>query len=147
MVENSCGDASRAISGGAFWGALGVALGAFGAHLLPTMIERSPEALDAALTTWKTAAHYHLLHALALILWGRCRAATQVEGAALNTCLASGVCLASGSVIFSGSLYALVLTDVKWLGAITPIGGALMIAGWLMWAWSAWPPHVRKREV
>ncbi len=126
---------ARAISGGAIWGALGVGLGAFGAHALPEMIgERSEEDLRAALETWRTAASYHLYHALALVAWGTYR-----KGATNPSLTATGVCLATGSLVFSGSLYALVLTDIKSLGAITPVGGVLMIAGWLLWAWSAWP--------
>jgi uncharacterized membrane protein YgdD (TMEM256/DUF423 family) len=93
-------------------GAVAIGLGAFGAHALGNL---EPKLLK----TWETAAHYHLVHSVALLVaayTGRSHAATL---------------LAAGTGIFSGSLYALVLTGQRKLGAITPVGGLLMIAGWL----------------
>ena len=93
---------------------LSIALGAMGAHLLKAQLEATPTGLEV----WKTAAQYHGLHAVALyFLAGRNRVAWW--------------CLLGGVVIFSGTLYVLALTGVKWLGAITPIGGVLMMVGWL----------------
>lgn len=103
------------------YGALGVAMGAFGAHALRARV--TPERL----AVWHTATEYHLLHAvvlLALGLWLRSApSAPGVQAAAL--------CFAAGILVFSGSLYALVLSDVRLLGAVTPIGGLLLIGGWL----------------
>jgi uncharacterized membrane protein YgdD (TMEM256/DUF423 family) len=108
-------------------GALGVALGAFGAHGLRARV--TPERL----AVWQTATEYHLLHALALLgvaIWLRLAPAT--PGLSL-----AGGCFTLGVLVFSGSLYALVLTDLRWLGAITPLGGVLLIAGWISLAWAA----------
>jgi uncharacterized membrane protein YgdD (TMEM256/DUF423 family) len=70
---------------------------------------------------WETAAHYHLVHAVVLLVL-----ATRSAVAKLPFLL-----FTAGIVIFSGSLYLLAVTNVKWLGAITPIGGVCLIAGWL----------------
>lgn len=108
-------------------GALGVALGAFGAHGLRARV--TPERL----AVWQTATEYHLVHALALLgvaIWLRLAPATP------GLSVAAG-CFALGILVFSGSLYALVLSDLRWLGVITPLGGLLLIAGWLALAWAA----------
>ena len=103
-------------------GALAVALGAFGAHALAGVLTA-----NGTLEVWKTASHYHFFHVLALLVMGA-------------TGLRSGLSfslLTAGMVVFSGSLYSLAVTNIKWLGAITPIGGVLMIAGWLVLACKA----------
>jgi uncharacterized membrane protein YgdD (TMEM256/DUF423 family) len=107
---------------GAILGFLGVALGAFGAHALRERL--SP----AMLQIWNTAVLYHLLHGVALLALGFHARAT---GADVKT---SGLLFLAGVVVFSGSLYALALTGIKPLGAITPIGGLCFLAGW---AWLA----------
>lgn len=98
---------------------LGVTLGAFGAHALRDRL--SP----AMLQVWNTAVLYHLLHAVALFALGlyakNARADVKVGGSLLT----------AGVLVFSGSLYALALTGIKPLGAITPVGGVLFLAGWL----------------
>lgn len=106
---------------GAWFAFVGVALGAFGAHALKDKI--SP----AALEIWHTGVLYHLFHALALILVGMISA--QQDSKLVNT---SGKLFAAGIVIFGGSLYGLALSNVtvKWLGAITPLGGVCFLAGW-----------------
>jgi uncharacterized membrane protein YgdD (TMEM256/DUF423 family) len=71
---------------------------------------------------WETAAHYHLVHAVVLLVLAS-RGSVPRWPFTLFT---------AGIVIFSGSLYVLAVTNIKWLGAITPIGGACLIAGWLM---------------
>ena len=108
-------------------GFAGVAAGAFGAHALRARID--PDAL----AIWETAVRFQMYHALALLAaaW----AAERWPGSAAH---ASGWMLAAGTVIFSGSLYVLVLTGIRWLGAITPIGGVLLLAGWVALGWTAW---------
>ena len=100
----------------AFFGASGVALGAFGAHGLKAVLES-----NHTLEVWHTASLYHLLHAVALLLLAPAAPAHRL----------SRILFSSGILIFSGSLYALAVTGVKWLGAITPIGGVALIAGWI----------------
>ena len=106
---------------GATLGLLGVAAGAFGAHAIRQRV--SPERLD----NWKTAADYQLWHALATIA-AAVIAVRWESGAAA----AAGWCFIAGVVVFGGSLYALALTDRRSLGAVTPIGGVLFLAGWAL---------------
>ena len=109
------------LAAGAVLGFLGVAAGAFGAHAVRERI--SAERLE----NWKTAADYQLWHALATILAGFAAARWESGAAA-----AAGWCFVAGTLIFSGSLYALALTDRRKLGAITPIGGVLLLVGWAL---------------
>ncbi len=109
---------------GALWGFLGVCFGAFGAHGLPA--GTSAQALD----WWKTAALYNLVHALALVLLGALPYSGSVREAA-------GWAFLLGSAVFSGSLYAMTLGAPRFLGAITPLGGLGMLAGWLLLALAA----------
>jgi uncharacterized membrane protein YgdD (TMEM256/DUF423 family) len=114
----------------AICGALGVGLGAYGAHGLSSFLEqRFPG--DAAeqsklLDIWNTAASYHLLHAVALLATVPLMRITSRWQARL-----AATFFLAGIVIFSGSLYALVLSDIRILGAITFIGGLCLIIGWL----------------
>lgn len=110
---------------GAIYGLLGVALGAFGAHALKARLAGD------ALAVWHTAVQYHFWHALALLAVGLL--ALQRPSTALNV---AGAAFALGVLLFSGSLYALALTGVRGLGAVTPIGGVLLLVGWgaLVWA-------------
>jgi uncharacterized membrane protein YgdD (TMEM256/DUF423 family) len=94
---------------------LAVALGAFGAHALKATLE-SRGMLDA----WNKAVLYHLVHAVALV-------ALALYGAGNR---ASYFLLVAGIVLFSGSLYVMALTNIRWLGAITPLGGLCFLAGW-----------------
>jgi uncharacterized membrane protein YgdD (TMEM256/DUF423 family) len=98
-------------------GALAVALGAFGAHALKARLAAE------MLAIWHTAVLYHLLHSAVL-------AALALAGPPRPIGVPGGLFVA-GVAIFSGSLYVLALTGVRWLGAITPIGGLCLIAGWL----------------
>ena len=113
-------------------GFLAVGFGAFGAHGLQSYLA---DAADGAqrLAWWETAAHYHLTHALALGLaaW----TASRFPGAASTV---AGVALILGMVVFSGSLYVMTLTGIRWLGAITPIGGLSLMVGWAAIAVAAW---------
>lgn len=106
--------------------AAGVAViaGAFGAHLLADHV--SPARLD----TFETAVRYQMYHALALLFVGW--AAVQWPVWQFGW---AGYAFMAGIVLFSGSLYALVLTDTAWLGAITPLGGVAFIAGWVFVVW------------
>ena len=107
-------------------GFLGVGLGAFGAHALKARL--TPDAL----ATFEIGVRYQMYHALALlaVAW----ACTKWPGPLAN---ASGWLFIAGIAVFSGSLYVLVLTGAKWLGAVTPIGGLALLAGWVCLAVAA----------
>ncbi len=117
---------------GALAGALGVALGAFGAHALGDVLT------PARLATFETAVRYQLIHALALVA---VQAALAAPGAARRALVRAAALLTLGAGIFAGSLYALVGLDVGLFGAVAPIGGAAMIAGWLSLAWAFTRPR------
>ena len=97
-------------------GFLAVALGAFGAHGLKSTLE-----LHGTGAIWQTAALYHLVHSVVLLVLA------QRERPARLTFLL----FTAGVLIFSGSLYVLAVSNVKWLGAITPLGGLSLLGGWL----------------
>jgi uncharacterized membrane protein YgdD (TMEM256/DUF423 family) len=104
---------------------LAIACGAFGAHALKRRLDAE------RLAVFETGARYHMYHALALIVvsW---LAATR--GPAADT---AGVLFLAGIVLFSGSLYALALSGVRKLGAVTPLGGLCFLLGWADFAWVA----------
>lgn len=111
---------------GAINGFLAVAFGAFAAHALKDMIS------TGLLEVFRTGVEYQALHALALLavgLLGR-----DGLSRALNL---AGWAFASGILLFSGSLYLLALTDIRWLGAVTPFGGTAFLMGWGALAWHA----------
>jgi uncharacterized membrane protein YgdD (TMEM256/DUF423 family) len=108
-------------------GFLSVALGAFGAHAL------TPRLGEKALSIYQTAHHYQLAHALALIALG---IHSRLDPTAASPL--AGWAFTLGSLIFSGSLYALALTDIRILGAITPIGGVGFLLGWAAWGYAIW---------
>jgi uncharacterized membrane protein YgdD (TMEM256/DUF423 family) len=110
------------ISGAVFM-ALGVLLGAFGAHALKSIL--SPEML----AVYKTGVEYQFYHALGLLLIGLI--GFQVKSKYLRL---SGLFITIGIILFSGSLYVLTLSGIKALGAITPIGGLSFVAGWIFLA-------------
>ncbi|HVK68571.1 MAG TPA: DUF423 domain-containing protein [Polyangium sp.] len=111
-------------------GFLGVALGAFGAHGLKKWVTQFPDA-EQRLTWWQTGSQYHLLHALAIGLTALHPTPTK-EGSALAPWFFLG-----GIILFSGSLYIMTLTGRRVLGAVTPLGGLLLLAGWLAIALNA----------
>jgi uncharacterized membrane protein YgdD (TMEM256/DUF423 family) len=115
------------LSLGALAGFLGVALGAFGAHAL-----RGRLGLEM-FAVYRTGVEYQFYHAFALLLVGLC--AMQRPQRALDV---AGYCFAGGILLFSGSLYALALSGVRALGAITPFGGLLFLVGWGKLAWTFW---------
>ncbi len=102
-------------------GALAVVTGAFGAHGLEERLD--PEHLDI----WKTAVEYHFYHALAMLAF----AGGAIPGIASRAGIWACRLWFFGIAIFSGTLYLLAVTGQSWLGAITPIGGVAMIAGWI----------------
>jgi uncharacterized membrane protein YgdD (TMEM256/DUF423 family) len=109
-------------------GMLAVVLGAFGAHALKGRLDAS------ALGTFETAVQYHFYHSFALLAVGII-ALTQPQAAMLKS---SGILFIVGIIIFPGSLYILSITGVRWLGAITPLGGLAFIAGWACLAATGW---------
>jgi uncharacterized membrane protein YgdD (TMEM256/DUF423 family) len=108
----------RRLQVGAILAAVGVAAGAFGAHALEGVLSTK----DAA--TFEVAVRYHLLHAIALCAL----AALPTNSRALDR---GAALITWGTLIFAGTLYALVLSGQRWLGAVTPIGGSMLIVGWL----------------
>jgi uncharacterized membrane protein YgdD (TMEM256/DUF423 family) len=102
------------LAAGAVLAGLAVALGAFGAHALRSTL--SPEALG----WWQTAVQYQMWHGLALVALGASGSSPRWPPRLLG----------GGAVLFSATLYALALGGPRWLGAVTPLGGLLMLAGW-----------------
>ena len=105
--------------------ALGVGCGAFGAHALKGAIE--PDLL----TVYEKGVFYHLVHALGLLIVA-ILANQNLIGKVIFQRVS--LLLISGITIFSGSLYILAITSIKWLGAITPIGGVAFIVAWVVLA-------------
>jgi uncharacterized membrane protein YgdD (TMEM256/DUF423 family) len=103
-------------------GFLGVALGAFGAHGLKARLAATDDG-EQRMAWWQTGAQYHLVHALAVGLAGA--VAARAPGGTV-----AGWLFLGGIVLFSGSLYAMTLSGVRKLGAVTPLGGVLFLAGW-----------------
>jgi uncharacterized membrane protein YgdD (TMEM256/DUF423 family) len=120
----------------ALFGTLGVALGAFGAHGYKNYLEETLKAANAAarLTTYETAVRYQFYHALALLAVGILRL-VRPDMVSLGTVAWLFV---GGIVLFSGSLYLLSFTGIKWFGPVTPVGGLLFLAGWVLLAVAAW---------
>jgi len=109
-------NSSTAFRISAFLGFVAVALGAFGAHGLHDMLVKND-----TLAVWEKAAHYHLVHALVLLFVASREPLRKY----------AWFLFFFGVLIFSGSLYVLAFTGVRWLGAITPIGGLCLLGGWL----------------
>ncbi len=109
-------------------GALAVGLGAFGAHALKEKLASS--GLDS---TYQTAVQYHFYHTLALLVLGLLLLRFQSQWLTY-----SSISMMTGIFLFSGSLYILSLSGIKWLGAITPLGGLAFIAGWICLAIGIW---------
>lgn len=118
----------------AMLGFLAVALGAMGAHGFKSSWEASLSAVEAAhrVEVWKTASLYHIIHSVVLLVLAYAFPERDRGNGIVN-------CFTGGILVFSGSLYALCLTGMKWLGAITPVGGLLMMLGWLLLVLSASP--------
>jgi uncharacterized membrane protein YgdD (TMEM256/DUF423 family) len=114
---------------GSILGGIGVAMGAFGAHGLKNFVSSD------LLETWDKAVRYQIYHALALfaVSWAITHWSSQAKLLGLGGWLFLG-----GILIFSGSLYILVLSNTKWLGAITPVGGVAFVAGWFCLFLASW---------
>ena len=99
---------------------IGVCLGAFGSHALRSRLT------DYYMDVYKTAVLYHFIHALGLfvVAW----LSSQIQDPKINL---AGYMFVLGIVLFSGSLYILSITQIKWFGAITPLGGLAFLVGWL----------------
>lgn len=117
-----------ALTLGALLAFAAVALGAFGAHALKARL--SPDLASV----WQTAVQYHGWHALALLAVGLVLAHRPEAGAVAL----AGWLFVAGIALFSGSLYALALGAPRGLGAVTPLGGLALLAGWGAFAWGAW---------
>lgn len=118
--------AARCLQVGALSGALAILLGAFGAHALKDWLK------PADLVIYETGVRYQMYHALALCLCGLLAGSLPSRAQRL-----AAHAFLWGTVLFSGSLYVLVATDTRWLGAITPVGGALLFLGWIAMAVAA----------
>ena len=118
------------ISIAAIMAGLSVASGAFASHALKARL--SQQALDI----WETGSKYQMYHALALLMVGLLLSRNdEVSSTLLNT---ASWAFIVGIVLFSGSLYALSLSNIKWLGAITPLGGVAFLVGWCCLAIAVW---------
>ena len=102
------------LAGGCLLAAVGIA---FGAHGLRAVLGAD------ALGWWQTAVQYQMWNAIGLVA---------LAAVPANRLGLAAVLIAAGAIVFSGSLYIMALTDLRWLGAVTPIGGLLMIAGWIL---------------
>lgn len=119
--------ARRCIAIGAVLMALGVMLGAFGAHLLQAQL--TPQRL----VSYQTGVHYHMLHALGLLVIGIVARVT-VESPRLRW---SARLMLAGIVFFSGAIYLMTAGAPRWLGMIAPIGGVSFMVAWALLAWHA----------
>jgi uncharacterized membrane protein YgdD (TMEM256/DUF423 family) len=122
------GGSNMLLALGALLGGLGVAAGAFGAHALKAVLPAEMQAV------FETAVRYQMYHALALLIIGGARWGPPDGQSLVQT---AGWCFVAGVLLFSGSLYVLALSGIRWLGAVTPLGGAAFLIGWGLLAWAA----------
>ena len=115
---------------GSILSALSIGVGAFGAHALKGRLTPDDQAIFETATKYLTSQSMGLV-LLALLM-------SRLDGMALKI---AAFTMTFGILIFSGSLYGIVWSGIRWLGALTPIGGALMIAAWLLAAWAAMSAH------
>jgi uncharacterized membrane protein YgdD (TMEM256/DUF423 family) len=135
------GVGQRIVVIGATLAGIGVAIGAFGAHALEGRV--SVEMLDV----FETGARYHFYHSLGLIAVGLLASVYLADENAdgkhdrgLRRLRWSAVLMLTGIVLFSGSLYTMAITDLRWLGAVTPLGGLSFLAAWGLLAWATADP-------
>lgn len=105
---------------GAIFAGIAVAAGAFGAHALESRLD------ERMLEVWETAARYQMYHGLGLFVAAWLASQTQTTAASV-----AGWSFTAGIFLFSGSLYVLALSGIRWLGAITPLGGVAFLVGWI----------------
>ncbi len=117
-----------ALVAAAISGVLAIGLGAFGAHALSAALD------ERALGWFHTAGQYHLLHSVALLV----AALAPAAGVPRAPCIVACTLWLGGIVVFSGSLYVMAMLDLPRLGAVTPIGGAALIAGWIALGVAGW---------
>ena len=117
----------RLIAVGCIVAGVGVAAGAFGAHMLKTILE------PPMLAAYDTATRYQMYHAFGMVLVG---IAMRVYGD--RRLAMAGWLFVAGMVLFCGSLYGIALAGLKWLGPITPVGGLMFIIGWGIFGWRMW---------
>jgi uncharacterized membrane protein YgdD (TMEM256/DUF423 family) len=117
----------RCLFAGALLMAIGVLLGAFGAHVLQSQLE------PRRLASFQTGVHYHVLHALGLLIVGLVARACG-ESARLRW---SARLMLAGIVLFAGSIYLMTAGAPRWLGMVTPLGGSSFMAAWALLAWHA----------
>lgn len=117
----------RLIAIGCIVAGVGVAAGAFGAHMLKTILE------PPMLAAYDTATRYQMYHAFGMVLVG---IAMRVYGD--RRLAMAGWLFVTGMVLFCGSLYGIALAGLKWLGPITPLGGLTFIIGWGIFGWRVW---------
>src|SRR5215510_7364231 len=120
-------DSSLLLALGCFFGGSAVAAGAFGAHSLKDVLDTQ------MLIVFETATRYQMYHAL-----GLCIVAWAVDRFPEERLEPAGWLFLVGILLFSGSLYGVSLAGLRWLGAVTPIGGVTFIAGWLLLGWGVW---------
>lgn len=117
----------RVIAIGCIVAGVGVAAGAFGAHMLKTILE------PPMLAAYDTGTRYQMYHAFGMILAG-------ISARAFNDprLVTAGWFFVAGMVMFCGSLYGIALAEIKWFGPITPLGGLTFIVGWSLLGWRVW---------
>jgi uncharacterized membrane protein YgdD (TMEM256/DUF423 family) len=113
---------------GSLLGAIGVMVGAFGAHALKAMLTAA-----GRFDTFETGVRYQFYHAIALILVG-----ILAKEFPAKTLTYSGYCFLAGTLVFSGSLYLICFTGITAFGAIAPIGGTSLAVAWLLLFWTVW---------
>jgi len=121
--------AARICALGASLVMVGIMLGAFGAHGLQDLLDERGKAV------YEKAVLYHFVDAIGILIAGICGRIGLISPRSMNY-VASLLTL--GIMVFSGSLYLLAVTQQRWLGMITPIGGTAFIVGWLLFAWKCW---------
>lgn len=115
---------------GAFFAVTSVIIGAFAAHALKTQLT------EYSLEIVKTGVLYQMLHGLAVLICGLLILQLKQKKESQKWLKRAVISFSLGILFFSGSLYGLALTSLKWLGPVTPIGGSLMMVGWLMFIWA-----------
>ena len=125
---------------GAALGFVAVACGAFGAHALRDWFLSLPDG-DARQAWWQTASQYQMWHALVVVVAGL----WQRDDSAPRAVFWAGAAAVAGIVLFSGSLYAMALSGVRALGAVTPLGGVFFLGAWSCLLWAGLRSHGRAR--